>query len=140
VAEPPTSESWREYVAVCPAFTVAEVEPPAATRMEKAAFMVSVSAADALAANPPEGEGITAAVIECSPDVSELVGKAAWPVLSRVTFPRNVLPSKKEAEPDGIPLVELKTAAVNVTCCPTIDGFKSDVSVVIVETPSSPNS
>jgi len=34
-AAPPTNESWRWYVAVSPAFTVAEVEPPEATPMEK---------------------------------------------------------------------------------------------------------
>lgn len=78
-------------------------------------------------------------MIECTPAVSELVGNAAWAVLSRATFPRNVLPSKKDAEPDGVPLAELKTAAVNVTCWPTIDGFRSAVRVVLVEIPSSSN-
>lgn len=59
VAAPPTSESWREYMAVCPAFTVAEVELPIAAPIVKssAAFTVSVSADDVLAANPLEAEG-----------------------------------------------------------------------------------
>ncbi len=38
-------------MAVCPAFTVAEVEPPAAAPMEKSSgFIVWLSAADVLAA------------------------------------------------------------------------------------------
>jgi hypothetical protein len=46
-------------MAVCPAFTVAEAEPPAAAPIAKSSgvFIVSVSAADVLAANPLEAEG-----------------------------------------------------------------------------------
>ena len=76
-------------------------------------------------------------MIECTPAVNELVGKAACPVSSSATLPRNVLPSKKDVEPVGVPLAELKTAAVNITCCPRIAGFTSAVSVVLVELPCS---
>ena len=76
-------------------------------------------------------------MIECIPPVSELVGNAAWPVLSSATFARNRFPSRNDTEPAGVPLAELKTAPVNVTFCPTIEGFRSAVRVVLVEIPSS---
>lgn len=56
---------------------------------------------------------------------------------SIAAFPREVLPSKKETEPAGVPVVVLKTAAVNVTCCPEAAGFTSAVTVVFVEIPNS---
>ena len=79
VAAPPTSESWREYMAVCPDFTVAEVEPPVAAPIVKSsgAFTVSVSAADVLAANPLEAEGRYAPLIECTPAANEPLANAA---------------------------------------------------------------
>ena len=54
-------------------------------------------------------------MMECTPGVNELVEKAACPVPSSVTFPRNVLPSKKDVVPVGVPFVELNTAAVKMT-------------------------
>ncbi len=66
-------------MAVCPAFTVTEVEPPAATPIAKSSsafiVIVSVSATDVLAAkltSPPY-----AAVIACDPAASEDVTKVA---------------------------------------------------------------
>jgi len=47
------------YIAVWPAFTVAEVEPPSAIPIAKSSGvpMVSVSAAEVLAARPLEEDG-----------------------------------------------------------------------------------
>jgi hypothetical protein len=80
-------------------------------------------------------------VIECTPAVSELVGNTAWAVLSRTTFPRNVLPSKKDTEPAGIvePDGFVVTAAVNVTILPVFTGFAFAATVVLVEFPCSTN-
>jgi hypothetical protein len=133
-AAPPTSESWREYMAVCPAFTVAEVEPPAAAPIAKSsgAFIVSVSAADVLAAklaSPPY-----AALIECDPAASEEVANVPTPEALSVPVPSTVAPSLNVTVPVGVLVLPaaFDTVAVNVTCCPVVIGFAEDVSAVEV--------
>lgn len=127
-AAPPTSESWREYMAVCPAFTVAEVEPPAAAPIVKSsvAFMVSVSAADVLAAklgSPPY-----TVVIKWLPTDIDEVTNAACPFAFSVPVPICVLPSKNCTVPVGVPVVELRAAAVKVTDRPDAAGFRDDAT------------
>ncbi len=60
-------------------------------------------------------------------------------MLSSATFPKNVLPSKKDKEPPGVvePDGFVVTAAVNVTVEPKLAGFTSAANVVLVEMPSS---
>jgi hypothetical protein len=134
VAAPPTRESRREYIAACPAFTVAEVEPPGATLIEKSsgAFVVSVSAADVLAAkfeSPPY-----AAVIECDPAASEEVANVATPEAFSVPVLSAVEPSLNVTVPVGVPVLPaaFDTVAVKVTCCPAVTVFAEDVSAVEV--------
>lgn len=118
------------YVAVCPAFTVAEVEPPAATPMEKSsgAFIVSVSAADVLTAklaSPPY-----LAVIEWVPTDSDEVLKVACALAPNMPVAIWVVPSENVTMPVGVPVVELETVAVNVTDCPKVARFAEDISAV----------
>jgi hypothetical protein len=46
-------------------------------------------------------------------------------------FPSCVLPSKNVTVPVGFP-DEVVTVAVNVTACPTIDGFAEETTAVLV--------
>ena len=131
VATPPTSESWREYVAVCPAFAVADGKPPVVVPIAKSSveFMVSVNAADVLAAkllSPPY-----TAVIEWLPTDSDEVVNVACPFAYAycVPVPIGVVPSKNCTVPVGAPVVELKTVAVKVTDRPKVAGFRDDATV-----------
>ena len=67
--------------------------------------------------------------MECAPTASVDVVSDAVPPL-KATLPNGVAPSKNCTVPvgpeDGL------TVAVNVTGCPTVDGFRDDVNVVVV--------
>jgi hypothetical protein len=120
-------------MAVCPAFTVAEVEPPPATPIVKssAAFIVSVSAADVLAAKLVSPEYFAA--IECVPTAKEEVLNAACAFAPSVPVPICVIPSKNTTVPVAVPLpVCGLTVAVNVTDCPNVAGFAEDATAVEV--------
>ena len=117
-------------MAVCPAFTVAEVEPPPAAPIVKSrgAFIVSVSAADVLAAKLVSPEYL--AVIEWVPTAKEDVLNVACAFAVSVPVPICMLPSKNCTVPVGVPVVELETVAVNVTDCPKVPGFAEDTTTV----------
>jgi hypothetical protein len=68
--------------------------------------------------------------MEFEPDGSVDVPKVAVPPLSGAV-PNTVVPFLNVTVPVGVPLLEL-TVAVNVTACPTLDGFCDEVSVVVV--------
>jgi hypothetical protein len=67
--------------------------------------------------------------MECAPTASVDVVSDAVPPL-KATAPNGVAPSKNCTVPigpeDGL------TVAVNVAGCPNVDGFRDDVSVVVV--------
>lgn len=119
-------------MAVCPAFTVAEVEPPRAAPMEKSSgFIVSVSAAEVLGVKLASPEYF--AVIEWFPTVKEGGLSVACAVASSVAVAICVVPSKNVTVPVGTPLPMFGlTVAVNVTDCPKEAGFEEDVSAVEV--------
>ncbi len=110
-------------MAVWPAFTVAEVEPPGAVPTEKSsgAFMDSVSAADVLPAKFVSPKYV--AVIEWGPTASNKVLNIACPFAPRVTVASGTVLSKNCTMPVGVPAAELKTVAVNVTGCAKVAGF-----------------
>ena len=133
--EPPTRESWREYMAVCPAFTVAEVELPDAAPKEKSsgAFMVSVSGVEVLGAklaSPPY-----VAVMECDPAASEEVASVATPEELSVLVPGVVEPSLNVTVPEGVPTapIAFDTVAVNVTDWPVVAGLGAAAIAVVVD-------
>src|SRR5579872_4247477 len=67
--------------------------------------------------------------MKCVPAVSALVEKVAVPPL-RVPFPMVAAPSLKVTVLVGVPPAAPATVAVNVTLCPSPDGFGEDVNVV----------
>ena len=119
-------------MAVWPALTVAEVEPPAATPMEKSsgAFIVSSSITDALAAKLASPEYL--AVIECVPTAKEDVLNVACAFAPSEPLPIWLVPSRKVTLPVGVPLTALETAAVKVSCCPAVTVAAEEVSAVEV--------
>jgi hypothetical protein len=74
------------------------------------------------------------AAMEWEPTASGVVvvKVAVFPV--RVTVPSVVVPLKNRTEPAGVPLPGATgvTVAVNVTACPTAEGFGVDVTAVVV--------
>jgi len=78
-------------------------------------------------------------VIECAPAGSEAIENVAWPVLLRMTFPSNVLPSKKDTEPAGIVVLDgfVVTADVKVTVSPVPTGLGFAAIPVLVEIPGT---
>jgi hypothetical protein len=119
-------------MAVCPAFTVAEVEPPPAAPIVKSrgAFTVSVSAADVLAAKLVSPEYF--AVIEWVPTAKEDVLSVACAFAPSTPVPMCVVPSRKATLPVGVALAALETVAVNATCCPTVTMAAEDATTVDV--------
>lgn len=73
-----------------------------------------------------------AAVIECVPETSAEVESEAWPAFN-VPLPIEVAPSKKTTVPVGVPVP--LTVAVKVTDCPAVEGFKSEITEVLVGWP-----
>ena len=71
----------------------------------------------------------------CVPTVSDEVAKLAWPEPLSDAVPRMLAPSLKVTVPVGVPApgAIAVTVAVNVTDCPTDEGFDDDVTVVMVE-------
>jgi len=69
------------------------------------------------------------AVIECGPAASADVDSCAVPPLSAIT-PSDVAPSRNCTVPVAL---EGDTVAVNVTDCPTVDGFRFDATLVDVD-------
>jgi hypothetical protein len=65
----------------------------------------------------------------CGPIVSAAMVNDALPPLT-AAVPKGVTPSKNCTVPVGPE--EGLTVAVKVTCCPKVDGFSDDVSVVVV--------
>jgi len=53
-----------------------------------------------------------------------------FPIL---TVPRTLVPAVKVTVPTGLAPVEDATFAVNVTVCPTEEGFSDDDTVVVVD-------
>ena len=69
----------------------------------------------------------------CVPTDREAVEKLAVPLLPRPEDPRLDVPSRKFTVPVGVCLNAADvTVAVNVTLCPTVDGFTEEVSWVVV--------
>ena len=62
------------------------------------------------------------------------IAKVARPLL-RVAVPSVTAPSVKVTEPVGVPEPGdfALTVAVNVTCCPLVDGFLDEVRAVVVD-------
>jgi hypothetical protein len=58
--------------------------------------------------------------------------RVACPPLSVPVPSTVVLPNRNVTVPVGVPLPDGVTVAVNVTTCPTIDGFKDEASIVVV--------
>jgi hypothetical protein len=56
----------------------------------------------------------------------------AIPLLSVTEAQSVVLPVAKVTEPEGVPPKAPVTVAVNVTACPTLEGFGAAVTVVVV--------
>jgi hypothetical protein len=73
-------------------------------------------------------------VIECDPVLKADVANVALPLPLRAPVPNVVAPSMNVTVPVGTVVFPLgpATAAVNVTCCPAVDGFCDDVTVVVV--------
>src|SRR5579863_494583 len=67
----------------------------------------------------------------CLPAVRAEVDRLAMLPVSG-TLPRTVVPDLNVTVPVGLPLVVTVTAAVNVTSCPTVEGFRLDASVVLL--------
>jgi hypothetical protein len=67
----------------------------------------------------------------CVPAVNVETARLAWSELLTDALPRRVAPSKKATDPVGVPETAV-TVAVKVTCWPTVLGFGSAVSVVVV--------
>lgn len=74
------------------------------------------------------------AVMECDPALRVEVPYAAWALPFSTPLPSDVAPSINETLPVGAVVSPLGTAiaAVNVTDCPTGDGFSDEASVVVV--------
>ncbi len=119
-------------MAVWPAFTVAEVELPAAAPKDKSsgAFMVSVRAVEVLPVKFVSPEYF--AVIECVPADSDEVLNVPCTFAPSAPVPICVLPSKNATTPVGVMLTALETAAVNVTCWPAVTVVAEAVSAVEV--------
>jgi hypothetical protein len=77
---------------------------------------------------------VKVAVIEWDPSVRLDVVRLAWPVPFRGTVPSVVVPSTNATVPVGVPVPGATgvTVAVNVTDCPSPDGFAEDTTVVVV--------
>jgi hypothetical protein len=96
-----------------------------------AAFIVSVSMGEVLAAK--FASPLYCTVMECAPAVRLAVVSVALPAAPIVTgAPICVAPSKNVAVPVIVPAVAEVTVAVNITLAPTVDGFRDDVTVVVV--------
>lgn len=89
-----------------------------ATEIEKSsgAYIVSVSGADVPVIKLVSPE--YCAVIEWVPTASAEVANVACPFAPNAPVPIWVMPSRKATLPVGVPLAELDTVAVNVTCSP----------------------
>jgi hypothetical protein len=72
------------------------------------------------------------AAMEWVPWVSVVVENVAMPPLMVTALPNCVAPSKKLIVPVSVPAVVEVAVAINVTFCPTVDGFTDEVSVVEV--------
>ena len=68
------------------------------------------------------------------PRLSAEVENVAWPEASKVLVPRFLVPSLNITLPVGtaVPGALATTVAVKVTVCPWVDGFKDDVTEVVV--------
>src|SRR5947208_3363521 len=69
--------------------------------------------------------------MECVPVPSVLVANVACPEPSSAPVPSEFAPSLNVTLPVGVPPPEL-TTAVNVTGCPYVEGFASDVRLAVV--------
>ena len=67
----------------------------------------------------------------CAPNPNVDVVKVATPPLM-VEAPSVIVPSLKVTVPVGVPVVDELTVAVNVTACPTLEGFAEDIRTVLV--------
>jgi hypothetical protein len=65
------------------------------------------------------------------PALANAVVQVATSPLS-VAVPRVALPFLKVTVPAGVPLNSGATVAVNITDCPTVEGFSDEISVVVV--------
>ena len=72
------------------------------------------------------------AVIECVPCASVDDETVAVPAAMVTGLPICVAPSKNEMVPVSVPAVAEVAVAVNVTACPTVDGFADEARVVVV--------
>lgn len=74
------------------------------------------------------------AVMMCDPAASELVLHVALPLAGNAGEHRVVGPSAKVTVPVGVPDpgAVTDTVAVNVTACPTVEGFTELVTLVLV--------
>lgn len=97
---------------------------------------VCVSAADVLPENVASPEYL--AEIVCEPAVSAEVDSVACPAV-RGLVPIAVVPSKNATVPVGDP-ARLVTVAVKVTDCPAFEGFKDEVTTVLVDAPVAASS
>jgi hypothetical protein len=73
-------------------------------------------------------------VIECDPVLRDEVLSVAFALPFRVPVPNEFAPSMNVTVPVGTVAFPLgpATDAVNVTCCPAVDGFCDDVTAVVV--------
>ena len=132
VTEPvgvPTAVTVAVKVTACPA--VEGFSEEATAVVVGWPITVCVSAVEVLPANVVSPEYL--AVIECVPAVSVEVVSVAWPALSGLV-PIALGPSKNVTLPVGVP-ERLFTAAVKVTDCPAFEGFKDEVTAVLVGEP-----
>ena len=60
------------------------------------------------------------------------IDTVALPLLLMVELPRVVAPSRNMTGPVGVPDVLEPTVAVNVTDCPSADGFSEETSRVVL--------
>ena len=103
-----------------------------ATEIEKSsgAYIASVSGADVLVKKLVSPE--YCAVIEWVPTASAEVVNVACPCAPNAPVPIWVMPSRNATLPVGVPLAELDTVAVNVTCSPAYIVRAEEASAVEV--------
>ncbi len=68
--------------------------------------------------------------MECVPAASDVIVIDAAPPAS-VPVARTVAPSRNRRLPVGVPVLA-DTVALNVTACPTVEGFREELNAVVV--------
>lgn len=68
----------------------------------------------------------------CVPALRLDVDNIATPLPFNGELPSEFIPSRKVTVPVGVPVVEGLTIAVNVTDCPSGDGFAEEVSCMLL--------